>query len=204
LAGLLSAAAAAVVVGFAGAAHAAPSYSVPDANQELGMYGDPAAAARYWEKQHDQNCGEMAVAMVVGQVTHHAPTEQQIDAVAESTPSPSHPGPIWHPGAATATADLPALLAHYRIQSTWVHTTSALEQNLAEGHGAIAFVDGAVLYNPNGKPNHPGHFVAVTGIDTKHGVVHLNDSVYKGPNEQVSIATFERAWSEGSWALVTK
>jgi hypothetical protein len=40
------------------------------------------------------------------------------------------------------------------------------------------------------------HFVVVIGIDTKAGVVHLNDSGSKvGRDEHVSIATFEAAWN---------
>jgi hypothetical protein len=52
LAAVLGVAATATVVGFAGAAHAAPSPFVPNADHELGMYGHPAAAARYWVQTH--------------------------------------------------------------------------------------------------------------------------------------------------------
>jgi hypothetical protein len=209
LAGLLGAAATATVIGFAGAANAAPGTPSPNANHELGMYGNPAAAARYWQKQHDSDCAEMAVADVVGEITGHEPTEQQIDAVAENTPSAGLPGPIWHHGGVgTAMYDVPRLLAHYGIQSAVVNTSSsALEQDLAEGHKVLAFVNGGWLHNspPDGH-DPPTHMVVVIGIDTKNGVVHLNDSgAANGRDEQISIATFERAWSRSNnQAVVTK
>jgi hypothetical protein len=48
--------------------------------------------------------------------------------------------------------------------------------------------------------------VVVTGIDTKAGVVHLNDSGIKtGRDEQVPLATFEQAWAPNhNSAVVTK
>jgi hypothetical protein len=78
LAAVLAATAAATMLGLAGAAHAAPAD---------GMYGNPTAAARYWQRQHESDCAEMSVADVVGEISGYEPTEQQIDAVAENTPS---------------------------------------------------------------------------------------------------------------------
>jgi hypothetical protein len=48
--------------------------------------------------------------------------------------------------------------------------------------------------------------VVVTGIDTKAGMVHLNDTGAKaGRDEQVSIATFEQAWdTSNDFAVVTR
>ena len=101
-------------IGFAGAAQAAP---VPHTNVE-GMHGDPGAGAPYWRyQQQDYDCGEMAVADVVGQVTGREPTEQQINGTAENTPSVAHAGSIWKPGGATNNQDLPVLLAHYGIRA---------------------------------------------------------------------------------------
>src|SRR5262249_58577109 len=38
------------------------------------MHGDPAAAAPYWRyQQQDYDCGEMAVADVIGQITNREP-----------------------------------------------------------------------------------------------------------------------------------
>lgn len=56
------------------------------------------------------------------------------------------------------------------------------------------------------QPRPGNHFVVVTGIDTKAGVVHLNDSgIIAGRDEQVSIATFEQAWAPNhNSAVVTK
>jgi hypothetical protein len=60
------------------------------------MYGDPAAAAPFWRLQHSSDCGEMAVADVVGQITGHKPTERQITSLAKSTPSIAGAGPAYH------------------------------------------------------------------------------------------------------------
>jgi hypothetical protein len=47
--------------------------------------------------------------------------------------------------------------------------------------------------------------VVVTGIDTKVGVVHLNDSGSNtGRDEQVRIATFEKSWTSQNFTVVTK
>jgi hypothetical protein len=48
--------------------------------------------------------------------------------------------------------------------------------------------------------------VVVTGIDTKVGVVHLNDSGSNtGRDEQVRIATFEKSWATSqNFTVVTK
>jgi hypothetical protein len=77
----------AVAAGLAGPAHAARG-TTPNAKYDARIYGDPAAAAPYWSLQHSSDCGEMAVADVVGQITGNEPTEQQITAVAENTQRP--------------------------------------------------------------------------------------------------------------------
>src|ERR1700729_2570093 len=74
---------AASLVASASAVHAASARPV---SPEVGMYGDPVAAAPYWRQQHTSDCGEMAVADVVGQITGDEPSEQRITALAESTP----------------------------------------------------------------------------------------------------------------------
>jgi hypothetical protein len=207
LAAVLGAGAAATVVGFAGAAHAAPAAG-PSSKPAAGMYGNPTAAARYWQRQHESDCAEMSVADVVGEITGHEPTEQQIDAVAENTRSTVHPGAIHKPPGGTSLPDIPVLLAHYGIQSkdNYLNNLSGLEQDLADGRKVIVFVNNGALDNPAGKWGPAGHLVVVTGIDTKHGVVHLNNSIHvEGGNQQVSIATFEKAWALGdNWADVTK
>jgi hypothetical protein len=67
-------------------AHAGPNApSPPEATGTL--YGDPAAAARFWRhQQYDDDCVPMAVADVVGQLTGDQPTEEVIVAVAHSSP----------------------------------------------------------------------------------------------------------------------
>jgi hypothetical protein len=77
------------------------------------MHGDPAAAARYWgHQQQDYDCGEMAVADLVGQITGRLPSEDEITSAAGKIPSVSHSGPIYKPSGRTSNHDLPVLLAH--------------------------------------------------------------------------------------------
>ena len=66
--------------------------SVPLASRAAatdGVYGNPAAAAKYWQEQSlEDNCGLMSVADVVGETTGHAPTEEQMVTLAEKSGSP--------------------------------------------------------------------------------------------------------------------
>jgi hypothetical protein len=149
----------------------------------------------------------MAVADVVGQITGHEPTEQQITALAKSTPSTAGAGSIWNLPADTDIRDLPVLLAHYGIEADNIQTSiNALKQRLAEKRRVIVILNAETLWNRPGKRNAANHFVVVTGIEPKAGVVHLNDSgVTNGRDEQVPIATFEQAWAPNRHsAIVTK
>jgi hypothetical protein len=200
--------AAASLIASAASARAETGSPVPDADHELGMYGDPAAAARYWRQQHSSDCGELAVADVVGQITGRVPTERQITALAEATPSATGPGPIWKsPDGTTDIGNLPVLLWHYGIRADNIQTTtSALEQDLADGRKVIALLNAETIWNWPGKRDLANHFVVVTGIDTRARVVHLNDTgIMTGRDEQVRITTFERAWAPNhNSAIVTR
>jgi predicted double-glycine peptidase len=195
------------VVLSAGAGSMVGFAAVANAGRE-GMHGDPAAAAPYWRyQQQDYDCGEMAVADVIGQITGHEPTEAEITAAAANIPSVSHPGPIYRPADKTKNSDLPVLLAHYGVQAAAVHTNiDSLEQELDQGHKVIVGLNDKTIWNKPGDRTTENHFVVVTGIDTKAGLVHLNDSGSKaGRDEQVSIAAFEQAWAtSGNFAVVTK
>ena len=198
---LLGAVAAATMVGFAGAAQAAPAAG---AIHGTGMYGNPAAAAAYWRQQHASDCGEMAAADVVGQVTGKEPTERQITTVAENIPSGYGPGPMYHPPGGTDYRNLPKLLAHYGIHSTVVSTHIAgLEQDLAHNRKVIVPLNAQTIWNVPGNRSYPDHFVVVIGIDTRSGVVHLNDSgIGNGRDERVGVATFVKAWQTSNHAAV--
>jgi Peptidase_C39 like family len=207
LVALLYATAAASPLVYPAAVYAYPGAPIPGANGEMGMYGEPAAAARYWREQHASDCGEMAVADVVGQITGREPTEQQITALAETTPSTAAPGPIWKPPGTTDIRDLPVLLWHYGIRADNVQTnTYALARKLREGRKVIVILNAETIWNRPGKRNSGNHFAVVTGIDSRSGVVHLNDSALNtGRDEQVPIATFEQAWAPNySSAIVTQ
>jgi predicted double-glycine peptidase len=201
LAAVLSAAVGSMVA-LAGTADAAPS------PRHEGMHGDPAAAAPYWRyQQQDLDCGEMAVADVVGQITGREPGEDEITGAAGNIPSVSHPGPIYKPSGKTKNSDLPVLLAHYGVPADAVHTNiNSLEQDLDQGSKVIVGLNDRTIWNTPGDRSQENHFVVVTGIDTKANLVHLNDSgAAAGRDEQVSIATFEAAWNTSdNFAVVTR
>jgi hypothetical protein len=197
----------AAAVGSVRSAHAAKAITAPNANHQVGTYGDPAAAAPFWRPQHSGDCGEMAVADVVGQITGHEPTERQITSLAKNTPSVTGAGPIYHRRGGTDISDLPVLLAHYGIQSSVGQPTiGGLEQDLAQRHKVIVAVNAETIWDTRGNRNVDNHVVVVTGVDTKASVVHLNDSgIMNGRDEQVPIATFEQAWAPNhNSAIVTK
>ncbi|MCV7028233.1 hypothetical protein [Mycobacterium sherrisii] len=196
------------------------SPGAPD--QPSGMrYGDPAAAAPFWRYQrYDDDCVEMAVADVVGELTGRQPTEHEIVALAQSTPSSVHPGPIYtkprkhHTGAGTSFDDEPTLLGLYGIHAVTTDRDSvaktrlptgmtAMEQDLALGRKVIAAVNAEIIWgepvedeDSNGDPQ-ANHAVVLTGVDTAAGV-HLNDSgSEQGRDEQVPIDVFIRSWDSG-------
>jgi len=209
-AGLLSAAAAAAVIGFAGAAHAAPA---PSTNPGVTIYGNPTEAAQWWRHQHLEDCGPMSAADVVGQMTGNEPSETSIWAVAATMHSTVHSGPVSI-GLGIAPEDLPKLLAHYGVKATLTDSETqgqtglatgleALKQYLAQGHAVIAGVNAETIWNMSGDTTIADHALVVTGIDTKAGVVHLNDSgIETGRDEQVPLATFEKAWATSNNMIV--
>ena len=206
LAALVGAAVAAAVIGSGGPAHAAPK--APSPNTNSGMHGDPAAAAPYWRyQQQDFDCAEMAVADVIGQVSGHLPSEDEITGTAANIPSASHPGPIYT-GGRTSNKDLVPLLGHYGVPADAVHpsTTNTLAQRLDQGRKVIVGVNDKILWNVPGDRSKENHFVVVIGIDTQANVVHVNDSgVEAGRDEQVSLGTFEAAWAAAdNFAVVTR
>jgi hypothetical protein len=202
-----------------GTAQAAPNTPARPSS-EGALYGDPTTAAPYWRYQsYDDDCVEMSVADVVGEITGHQPSERAIVQLAQSTPSAVHSGPIYtkpgkrHHGEGTSFDDEPVLLKHYGIDSVSTDKDStattgeptgmkALEQDLAKGRKVIAAVNAEVIWrepvedkDSNGDPE-SNHAVVVTGIDTKTGVVHLNDPGSEdGQDEQVPIDVFVKSWN---------
>lgn len=197
----------------------APSSAITSAAASAGIYGDPAAAAKYWRAQSlEDNCGLMSVADVVGELTGNEPTEQQMITLAQHTPSGTNPGPIYAPSAdpshangngGVEMADLVVLLDHYGIKSAmyWTEhpeTTGmpALQQYLRDGRKAIAWVNSAVIWNTDDQRKKADHYLVVTGIDADKQVVHLNDPGADHPDEQVSVTTFTKAWHPGEESIV--
>lgn len=197
-----------------------PSPSSGGTAPESGVYGDPTAAAKYWQAQSlEDNCGLMSVADVVGEVTGHAPpTEQQMITLGESTPSQTNPGPIYAPrGDPSHTsgdggiemADAVVLLDHFGIKSEMTYAAHpdqtglpALKRYLADERRIIAWVNSAVIWNTSDQRTNADHFLVVTGIDTNREIVHLNDPGADHPDEQVSISTFITGWQTGKESIV--
>jgi hypothetical protein len=183
------------------------------------VYGNPAAAAKYWQQQSlEDNCGLMSVADVVGEITGHAPTEEQMVTLAEKTPSGTNPGPIYAPrngpshsgdNGGIEMADEVVLLNHYGIKSAVTYAgdnkqlgVPTLEQYLGNDRKIIAWVNSAIIWNTNDQRSKADHFLVVTGIDTNSEIVHLNDPGADHADEQVSITTFTRAWHTGENSIV--
>jgi hypothetical protein len=171
------------------------------------MYGNPEAAARYWRYQHGDDCGLMAVADVVGQVTGREPMQIGIELRGVFTKSEAHRGSVYRFDG-TSPEDMVVLLGKYGVQSqlTTGNSMQTLEQDLAGGHKVIAAVNAETIWNyraGQGQRSDADHAVVVTGVDTRVGVVHLNDSgTPNGRDEQIPMATFTQAWSTGNNLLI--
>lgn len=181
----------------AGTAHAVPGAGTTQSSGSATVVGNPSAAAPYWQRQRGSDCGEMAVADVIGEITGREPSEADITAVAERTPSTVHSGTIWHPGDYTSNADLRVLLAGYGIGSEdGSRSLQDVQQALGNGQKVIVGLNDEVIWDTPGDRTKENHFVVVTGIDSATGVVHVNDSgIDTGRDEQVSLAEFEQAWA---------
>jgi Peptidase_C39 like family len=184
-----------------------------------GVYGDPAAAAKFWQVQSlEDNCGLMSVADVVGELTGHAPTEEQMVTLAEKTPSGSNPGPIYAPrndpshagdNGGIEMADEVVLLDHYGIKSKMTYAKHpeetglpALEGYLSTDRKIIAWVNSAIIWNTSDQRTKADHFLVVTGVDADKEVVHLNDPGADHPDEKIPISTFMTAWKTGEESIV--
>jgi hypothetical protein len=177
-----------------------------------GVYGDPAAAAPYWQAQSlEDNCGAMSVADIVGQLTGDRPTEAQILMVAEQTPSEVNPGTkIYKPNdGGISVGDLPTLFKHYGINSVNSDTSgpdatglNAVEQYLGAGRKVIAFVNYAIIEDSSDQRTAADHFVVVTGVDTNKNVVHLNDPAADEANTKISVPAFMKAWDTSNDSIV--
>jgi len=171
------------------------------------MYGDPGAAAPYWRYQHQQDCGLMSVADVVGQLTGREPSQIGMELRGIFTKSESHRGDVYHFDG-TSPQDMVLLLQKHGIASdlTTGNSMGTLEQNLAGGHKVIAALNAETIWNyppGNGDRTTPDHAVVVTGVDTGANVVHVNDSgTPDGRNEQIPMATFSQAWTTSDDLLI--
>jgi hypothetical protein len=191
----------------------------PAATAANGVYGDPAAAAKYWQQQSlEDNCGLVSVADVVGEITGQSPSEREMIKLAVHTPSGTNPGPIYAPrddpshtngNGGIEMADEVVLLDHFGIKSAMLWDKQpeqtglpALERYLDNNRKIIAWVNSAILWNTHDQRSTADHFLVVTGIDTNKGIVHLNDPGAESADEQVPITTFANAWKTGQDSIV--
>ena len=171
------------------------------------MYGDPQAAAPYWRYQHQQDCGLMAVADVIGQLNGREPSQIGMELRGIFTKSESHRGDVYHFDG-TSPEDMVLLLQKHGIASdlTTGNSMGTLEQDLAGGHKVIAALNAETIWNyppGNGDRTTPDHAVVVTGVDTGANIVHVNDSgTPDGRNEQIPMATFSQAWTTSDDLLI--
>jgi hypothetical protein len=197
-AGVVTLIVAAAAAGLAGAAHADPNGQ---------MYGNPQAAAPYWRYQHQEDCGLMAVADVVGQLTGREPTQVGIELRGIFTKSVAHRGDVYLFDG-TSPEDMVALLQHYGIDSdlTTGNTMQTIEQDLDGGHKVIAALNAETIWNyppGQGQRTQPDHAVVVTGVDTANNIVHLNDSgTPNGRDELIPMDTFTQAWATSNNLLI--
>lgn len=176
------------------------------------MYGDPAAAAKYWRyQQYWDDCALVSAADVIGEITGVEPSEEDIIDRAQSTPSSQGPGPVYtrppnpkdpNSGDGSWFRDIPTLLAQYNIGAEVSNgSMEALEQQLGDGHKVLVSVNAELIWHErvtekdkHGNPTHD-HTLVVTGVDTSNNVVHLNDSgSRRGRDEQVPMTLFVQAW----------
>ncbi|ANI38487.1 hypothetical protein [Mycolicibacterium vaccae] len=189
-----------------------------------GVYGDPDAAARYWEQQSEGDCGLMATRMVVGEITGAPPTEREIIDLAAGTPSQCTPGePVYDEsidpedggiGHGTCSRDLPLLLKHFGIDADYTNDDEAadggldtgldaLADYLGNGQQAMVCVNSRIIWDTEGDRTNCGHMITVAAIDFDEDIVYLGDSGGEDTrDEQVSIDTFESAWATGDHELV--
>lgn len=187
-----------VCTGLTGIAHADPNGQ---------MYGNPQAAAPYWRYQIGEDCGLMAVADVVGQVTGKEPSQVGIELRGVFTRSEVHHGGVYRFDG-TSPQDMVLLLNKYGVQSqlTTGNTLQQMEQDLAGGRKVIAAINAETIWNyrpGQGQRTEADHAVVVTGVDTRNNIVHLNDSgTPSGRNEQIPLATFTQAWATSNNLLI--
>jgi hypothetical protein len=220
MAALIGAVGLAGIAGATGTSVAAPAPAPviqPTPGAPTGqVYGDADKAAKWWAVQSEGDCGLMTVAVLVGEITGNEPSEPNILAVAEHTPSvdPHKKGrPIYTPApdaqhpndsSGMGPADMMVLLAHYGVHGHLISGTGK-EKALSEGRGVIAAVNMQVLEGEAQADNttRANHVVVVTEIDTANTVAHLNNTgVPTGRDEQVPLARFAQAWKTSGYLMI--
>ena len=184
------------------------------ASADSVRYGDPVGAAYYWQPQSLQdNCGLMAVADVVGEISDDEPTEAQMVILAQQTPSQYDPPNLIYSAGKWGTymIDQVVLLDHFGITAAKVDGSVTpeqtglpmLEQYLTDDRKVIAWVNSETISGTGTDPSAKAdHFVVVTGIDANKEIVHLNNPAADDGDQHVPFATFMKAWDAGRNSIV--
>jgi hypothetical protein len=194
---------------------ATPETDGVDPSTEGQFAGDPMAETPYWfEQAEDGWCGPASVAEIVAQHENNPDLESvelEVVARAESLGLLTHSGSDFDTDWSGMTATgLTSLLGSFGISSDESQgTISDLQTELDNGSHIIVTVDAETLWDAEGLENvsDPGtadHALVVTGIDAEHGIVFLNDPGQpEGAASEVSLSTFEQAWSDSDNTMVT-
>jgi hypothetical protein len=188
------------------------------------VLGNPIQEEQYWGHQsHQDDCQEMAMADIVGQLTGHEPSEAEMVSLTEQMASASHPGDVYVPGQGTSTQDAVEVFSHYGITSTYSddqggtvssdQCLQSLESALSNGGKPLVSVDAPMIWDSLGiahqlDPGQPDHAVVVTGIDTSTNTVYLNDSGVgdtdgqHGAGEAVPLDVFMQSWATSGHEMV--
>jgi hypothetical protein len=211
----------AVVIGtssVAGFSAAAMGLAGPASATSVTAYGDPETSADNWQIQTlDDSCVLMSIASVVGDLTGELPSEREMVRLAGRIPSVVHEGPIYtrtDDVSGTMMPDALTLLDHYGITAgitdqerefeSGIETgMGTLKWYLGSGSGIIVSLNSNIVWDTEGDREWANHAVAVTGVDSKRGIVHINDSAYDGgANKEVPFEVFEKAWRTSDYRMI--
>ena len=171
-------------------------------------HGNPTGNAKYWVYQgQTPTCVLAATAEIVAQARRVTASSvyPQLVSVARAR------GLLTWRGMTLSDARL--LLAVFGVSVAYTHASlPALEQVLDRGRLPVVMVDDDELpawhrsdpYDGTSRDSGANHAVVVTGVDTVHNLVYLNDSAlqFAGREETLTVAQFLNAWDDDSYPML--
>lgn len=164
-------------------------------------------AAKFWAHQTDQDCVEQSARVMIGVLTGKAPTAMAIDTFAQQAG-------VYTPKEGSDGTMAAAIYAHYGVTANvfYQSTLAQVEGTLAAGGHVVAYVNGPTLWQSVGFTTAKGttftdldHALVIDQIDETTGIMTLTDTgVPNGATEQVTIATFEKAWVGSAGVVIQK